>query len=418
MAKADFTDLTFGSVEEALEDFRTLGRDEFLRRWGRGKSRDYFVLDHFASEKFDAKAILGAAHEFDNPGSNLGDGFYGGMETLQPLANAFDKAGKSGQFSVSSIDHPAPADYRFPVELRLVSEVEEEVENRLKLYREMPGNTSPKEASPSSLKHLGIYRGAAGVWVDKKRTRRVAENEAGITVSVLHTGSSYPDDLTNDGLIYHYPNTDRPPARDAAEIEATKEAGRLQAPVFVITYPSLNARLRNVFLGWVEGWDDAREIFLITFDAERPSKLIHEVDEDEEPFQSTDSSNKSAKQQAMARPGQQRFRFKVRLRYGDSCLLCGVNIPELLDAAHIRPKKYRGSDDPRNGLLLCSLHHRAFDAQMLGIEPVTLRVRYINGGPGKSALKVEVDDLQNLLKKPHTEALEWLWRRWSLKHIN
>ena len=92
----------------------------------------------------------------------------------------------------------------------------------------------------------------------------------GVTVSVLHTGSSYPDDLANDGIFYHYPDTNRTPGRDASEIEATKEAARLRLPVFVITYPSLNAKSRNVFLGWVEDWDDTNKIFLITFDISRP----------------------------------------------------------------------------------------------------------------------------------------------------
>jgi len=57
----------------------------------------------------------------------------------------------------------------------------------------------------------------------------------GVTVSVLHTGSSYPDDLANDGVIYHYPTTSRPPGRGASEIEATKEAARLRLPIFVVT---------------------------------------------------------------------------------------------------------------------------------------------------------------------------------------
>ena len=208
-------------------------------------------------------------------------------------------------------------------------------------------------------------------------------------------------------------DTNRTPGRDASEIEATKEAARLRLPVFVITYPSLNAKLRNVFLGWVEDWDDTNKIFLITFDISRPQRLIHDVDEDDEPFSLVDSSKKSAKQQAAVRPGQQRFRFRVMRRYGGACLLCGVNILELLDAAHIRPKKSHGSDDPRNGLLLCSLHHRAFDAEMFGIEPRTLMIRYRKDGPDRSALKVSIDGLQALPKNPHAEALGWLWQRWS-----
>ena len=405
-------------MEEALNTFRTIGRDEFLKKWGRGRSRSYFVLDHSTSEKFDAKAILGAAHELDNPGSDLGDSFYGGMEAFHALTNSFDKAGKSKQFSVSSIDNPAPANYGFSGEFRLLSPVDQEIEDRLNLYKDLPESTLPKHASPTSLRDLHIYGGTAGVWVHKKRTSPLSRNEAGITVSVLHTGSAYPYDSTDDGLIYHYPNTSRPPGRDAAEIEATKEAGRLKVPVFVITYPSSNAQVRNVFLGWVEGWDDKSRIFLISFDTESPTHLFHEIDEDSEPFVMVESRKNSTKSQVTSRPGQQRFRVRVRRRYGNSCLLCDVKIGDLLDAAHIRPKKNRGSDDPRNGLLLCSLHHRAFDAQLFGIEPENLSIQYRKGGPSKSELKIGVDNLSNALKKPAPEVLAWLWKTTGAYFVN
>jgi hypothetical protein len=71
---------------------------------------------------------------------------------------------------------------------------------------------------------LGIYGGAQGIWVDKARTGPIHTNGAGVTVSVLHTGRHYLDDISEDGLIYHYPSTARPLSRDASEVEATKNA--------------------------------------------------------------------------------------------------------------------------------------------------------------------------------------------------
>ena len=41
----------------------------------------------------------------------------------------------------------------------------------------------------------------------------------------------------------------------------------------------------------------------------------------------------------------------------------------LLDAAHLRPYADKGSDDPRNGLVLCATHHRAFDKRLFGFIP-------------------------------------------------
>jgi len=78
------------------------------------------------------------------------------------------------------------------------------------------------------------------------------------------------------------------------------------------------------------------------------------------------------------RRGQQDFRMAVRERYDDTCLLCDVSDPGLLQAGHIlswsNHEDQRG--DPSNGILLCYNHHRAFD---LGLFTITseykLRVR-------------------------------------------
>ncbi len=59
-----------------------------------------------------------------------------------------------------------------------------------------------------------MYGGAQGIWVDKARTGKLAENGNGVTVSLTHSGKSYPDDWSEDGVIYHYPDTHRPPGRD------------------------------------------------------------------------------------------------------------------------------------------------------------------------------------------------------------
>src|SRR3954464_9071230 len=97
------------------------------------------------------------------------------------------------------------------------------------------------------------------IWVDKKRTSKIIPE--GVAVGLLHTGSSYPDDLSSDGVLYHYPKTDRPPGRDAAEVRSTKSAGELRLPIFVITPSATSASRRALHLGWVENWDDAAGLF-------------------------------------------------------------------------------------------------------------------------------------------------------------
>jgi hypothetical protein len=136
----------------------------------------------------------------------------------------------------------------------------------------------PDNVSPSSLRDLAIYGGAQGIWVDKATTGPVAANGSGVTVSLLHTGRHYPDDVSEDGLIYHYPSTSRPPTRDGAEVEATKNAARLALPIFVIL-PGQTDRTRRVRLGWVEDWDDKAALFLVLFGDAAPT-YVPPVDED------------------------------------------------------------------------------------------------------------------------------------------
>lgn len=290
------------------------------------------------------------------------------------------------------------------------SEIQQEAEHRKGMWDALLDAGGPKGVAPGVLRDLGIYGGAQGVWVDKARTGSLTKDGTGATVGLLHTGSSYADDLSDDGVLYHYPSTNRPRGRDLAEIEATKAAGRLRLPVFVITYPSPGSARRNVHLGWVESWDDSLETFLITFGESQPLPLVAETEE--QPFRLVEE-RRTTRRQVDARIGQQRFKFRVFERYGLRCAVCGISAPQLLDAAHLRPKRERGSDDPRNGLVLCASHHRALDAGLFAIEPSSLRIHTNTRGPDADSLRIDHATLEHLPKKPHAEALQWLWAKWS-----
>ena len=63
------------------------------------------------------------------------------------------------------------------------------------------------------------------------------------------------------------------------------------------------------------------------------------------------------------------FRERVLIAYQSQCALCRLRHPELLDAAHIKEDSEGGEPVVPNGLAMCAIHHRAFDAQVLGIRP-------------------------------------------------
>src|SRR5918998_5089096 len=146
----------------------------------------------------------------------------------------------------------------------------DERQHRVRLWHEL-SQSDTGDLDPKLLRALGIYGGAQGIWVDKARTGSLTTSGAGATVSILHTGKHYPDDLSDEGVIYHYPSTARPPGRDAAEVEATKQTRSLGVPLFVILPGDRSPSRRRVRLGWVEDWGDASRQFLILFGDEKPT---------------------------------------------------------------------------------------------------------------------------------------------------
>ena len=295
----------------------------------------------------------------------------------------------------------------------MTERIAQELAHRRQLWRTLLATGGPTGVSPQRLRALGIYGGAQGVWVDKARTAPLTV-DGGITVGVLHTGTAYADDLSSDGVLYHYPRTQRPPGRDRAEIQATKAAGALGLPLFVMTYPSPQAATRDVHLGWVEGWDDEAQLFLITFGEAPPPRLLPDAVE-ASPFALVDTREPGTRE-VVARRGQQRFKFLVFQRYGLCCAVCDLGLMEVLDAAHLRPKHVRGSDDPRNGLVLCAVHHRAFNAGLFAIEPHTWRLHCRPSGPDAQALRLRHASLTHLPRPPHPEAVAWHWQHWRTTH--
>jgi putative restriction endonuclease len=82
------------------------------------------------------------------------------------------------------------------------------------------------------------------------------------------------------------------------------------------------------------------------------------------------------------------FREAVLTAYGARCAISGLPEPRLLDAAHIipDPDEERGQPIVPNGLPLSKIHHAAFDANLIGIDPdyrvhVSEALLSLNDGP-------------------------------------
>lgn len=74
--------------------------------------------------------------------------------------------------------------------------------------------------------------------------------------------------------------------------------------------------------------------------------------------------------EAKVRLDQAEFRELVLDAYERRCAVSGLPLPALLEAAHIIPDRdERGRPDIRNGICLSTLHHAAYDRDLLGIDP-------------------------------------------------
>jgi len=188
-----------------------------------------------------------------------------------------------------------------------------ERERRNELLRQIRSR-GPGPYKPADLRELRIYNGAAGIWVDKQNTVIAPDALQGVTVSILHTGEHYPDDLSESGLIYHYPTTNRPPIRDQNEVDATKAAKRLQLPIFVLLPSSGDEELRDLKIGWVDDWDDNAKEFLVIFSDVAPEPVAPA--DQGSTFLLQEDQLPGRRGTVLSRPNQQRFRFQVLKQYG------------------------------------------------------------------------------------------------------
>lgn len=138
--------------------------------------------------------------------------------------------------------------------------------------------------------------------------------------------------------------------------------------------PRSTQGLSNISKGCLEIWGDyyGNEDEL-AYEAKRARQRVgtgEESSDEDSRAEGHDIETGVSSVEGSRRRGQSDFRAAVRERYHDSCLLCDVSTPGLLQAGHILPwsefEELRG--DPDNGLLLCYTHHRAFD---LGLFTIT-----------------------------------------------
>ena len=171
---------------------------------------------------------------------------------------------------------------------------------------------------------------------------------------------------------------------DAADNRWLREAFENRIPViyFLGVAPGL---YQAIIPTYISGWDanvlKARIVFGIQDQADyvAPESV---------------SERRYALQTVKQRLHQASFREAVISAYNGRCALSGLPEQRLLDAAHIISDKDERLGQPvvPNGLPLSKIHHAAFDAHLIGIDPdyrlhVSERLLHLHDGPMLEALK-------------------------------
>ena len=189
----------------------------------------------------------------------------------------------------------------------------------------------------------------------------------------------YDDELAGDVLRYRYRGTD-PRHRDNVGL---RETMRRRIPLIY---------LHGVVKGYyVAAWpvfvvgDDARALTFTVAVGQRPADLSGPQSLADMVLEG-EGERRYATRATIVRLHQQSFRMRVLQAYRERCAICRLRHQELLEAAHILPDGHpRGRPIVPNGLALCSLHHAAFDRNVLGVGPdlkVEVRVDILDEADG------------------------------------
>jgi putative restriction endonuclease len=171
---------------------------------------------------------------------------------------------------------------------------------------------------------------------------------------------------------------------NAADNRWLREAFEHRAPLiyFLGIAPG---RYQAILPTFISGWDAHALKARVTFGLPDQNTL----EPPESPFE-----RRYALRSVKQRLHQASFRMAVITAYNGRCALSGLPEPLLLDAAHIVADKDERFGQPvvSNGIPLSKIHHAAFDAHLIGIDPdyrlhVSDRLLAQNDGPMLEALK-------------------------------
>lgn len=206
------------------------------------------------------------------------------------------------------------------------------------------------------------YRGARIPFLNYQKGIYRAGVQRGPAALSIQTSyrSPYDDEPTDLGFAYAY----RSGSVDQPDNRALRTAFALAVPLvyFVGVRPGRYSPEYPSYL--VEDRPAERRVLVAR------GKMIGPMDEPEPVMIEDPLDRRYAVRETRVRLHQARFRGLVLPEYRDRCTVCRLSEVRLLDAAHIAGDlETQGAPIVPNGLSLCSIHHRAYDQNLVGISP-------------------------------------------------
>jgi putative restriction endonuclease len=206
------------------------------------------------------------------------------------------------------------------------------------------------------------FRGARIPFLNRQKGIYRSAAQTGPAALSIQTSanSPYDDVIAEDGFIYAYRAGDI----DQSDNRALRAAYELQVPI-VYFIGTRSGWYKPVFPCFVSSDDPRAQSVVVT-----PGILVGPVDEPAPAPLEDPIERRYTVRETRVRLHQARFRGRVVPAYSSQCAICTLKEVRLLDAAHIVGDLESGGEPTvRNGLSLCSIHHRAFDQSLVGVSP-------------------------------------------------
>ena len=219
-------------------------------------------------------------------------------------------------------------------------------------------------------------------------------------------GSPYADE-TIDGERVRY---DFAPASREYENDGLKRCRELGVPL--IYFHQVKRKPNPEFYifapAFIVGWDDASRTFVVDLSERAIAPAETLIAERPNVAYLASLQKTYVESRVQRRLHQAPFRNNILAAYRERCAVCVLRLRPLLDAAHVIPDVVPTSTLTANdGLALCAIHHRAFDAGILRYDDrYRVQIELPAGahrGEGEEAMLLQFDGRP--LTLPREEAL-------------